>query len=168
MSVVSGVHPALRGLKMRDRAGRRRIPDTRTCSKPPYFGRTIALWGLYSAFISSCSYIWDGRVIDSITRPYYSGDDCGAIVLTKCQLPIAPCRRRRLSTSGVIVHYQSVMSLSPYPLTRISMQLRGGCLRPVGSCQGRTSLDGGLLMKVAEPEPRCFQQRGSQPPPKPQ
>jgi hypothetical protein len=24
-----------------------------------------------------------------------------------------------------------------------------------GSCQGRTSLDGGLLMKVAEPEPRC-------------
>jgi len=29
------------------------------------------------------------------------------------------------------------------------------------SCQGRTSLDGGLLMKVAEPEPRRFQQRGS-------
>ena len=24
-----------------------------------------------------------------------------------------------------------------------------------GSCQGRTSFDGGLLMKVAEPEPRC-------------
>jgi len=24
-----------------------------------------------------------------------------------------------------------------------------------GSCQGRTSLDGDLLMKVAEPEPRC-------------
>jgi hypothetical protein len=24
------------------------FPDTRTCSKPHYFGRTIALWGLYS------------------------------------------------------------------------------------------------------------------------
>jgi len=32
-----------------------------------------------------------------------------------------------------------------------------------GSCQGRTSLDGDLLMKVAEPEPRCFEQRGSLP-----
>ena len=37
-----------------------------------------------------------------------------------------------------------------------------------GSCQGRTSLDGDLLMKVAEPEPRCFGQRGSLPPSKPQ
>jgi hypothetical protein len=24
-----------------------------------------------------------------------------------------------------------------------------------GSCQGRTSFDGGLLLKVAKPEPRC-------------
>jgi hypothetical protein len=37
-----------------------------------------------------------------------------------------------------------------------------------GSCQGRTSLDGSLLMKVAEPEPRCFERRGSLPPSKPQ
>ena len=37
-----------------------------------------------------------------------------------------------------------------------------------GSCQGRTSFDGGLLMKVAEPEPRCFEQRGALPPSKPQ
>src|SRR5579872_4861177 len=37
-----------------------------------------------------------------------------------------------------------------------------------GSCQGKTSLDGDLLMKVAEPEPRCFDQRGSPPPSKPQ
>ena len=35
-----------------------------------------------------------------------------------------------------------------------------------GSFQGRTSLDGGLLMKVATPEPRCFQRRGSLPPSK--
>jgi hypothetical protein len=33
-----------------------------------------------------------------------------------------------------------------------------------GSCQGRTSSYGDLLMKVAKPEPRCFQQRGSLPP----
>ena len=32
------------------------------------------------------------------------------------------------------------------------------------SCQGRTSFNGGLHMKVAEPEPRCFQRRGSLPP----
>ena len=32
-----------------------------------------------------------------------------------------------------------------------------------GSCQGKTSFDGGLLMKVAQPEPRCFEQRGSLP-----
>ena len=37
-----------------------------------------------------------------------------------------------------------------------------------GSCQLRTSFDGGLLMKVAKPEPRCFEQRGSFPPSKPQ
>jgi hypothetical protein len=29
------------------------------------------------------------------------------------------------------------------------------------SCQGRTSLDGDLLINVAEPEPRCLEQRGS-------
>jgi hypothetical protein len=34
-----------------------------------------------------------------------------------------------------------------------------------GSCQGRTSFDGTLLMKVAKPEPRCIEQRGSLPAP---
>ena len=37
-----------------------------------------------------------------------------------------------------------------------------------GSCQGKTSFDGGLLMKVAEPEPRRLERRGSSPPSKPQ
>jgi hypothetical protein len=37
-----------------------------------------------------------------------------------------------------------------------------------GSCHGRSSFDGGLLMKVAEPELRWLQQRGSLPPSKPQ
>ena len=36
------------------------------------------------------------------------------------------------------------------------------------SWQGRTSFDGGLLMKVAEPEPRCLERRGSLPPSKQQ
>jgi len=36
------------------------------------------------------------------------------------------------------------------------------------SCKGRTSFDGGLLMKVAEPEPHCFEQWGSLPPSQPQ
>jgi hypothetical protein len=34
------------------------------------------------------------------------------------------------------------------------------------SCQGKTRFDGGLLMKVAQPEPRCFERRGSLPPSK--
>ena len=38
---------------------------------------------------------------------------------------------------------------------------RRGLTSGNGSWQGKTSLDGGLLMKVAEPEPRCFEQRGS-------
>jgi hypothetical protein len=29
------------------------IPDTTTWKKPSYFGRTIALWGLYGAVIPS-------------------------------------------------------------------------------------------------------------------
>ena len=33
-----------------------------------------------------------------------------------------------------------------------------------GSCQGGNSLDGILRMKVAKPEPRCLQRRGSPPP----
>jgi hypothetical protein len=35
-----------------------------------------------------------------------------------------------------------------------------------GSWQGKNSFDGRLLMKVAKPEPRCFEQRGSLPPSK--
>lgn len=37
-----------------------------------------------------------------------------------------------------------------------------------GSCQRKTSLDGGLLTKVAKPEPRCLERRGSIPPSQPQ
>jgi len=36
------------------------------------------------------------------------------------------------------------------------------------SWHGRSSFENGLLRKVAKPEPRCFQRRGSSPPPKPQ
>jgi hypothetical protein len=35
-----------------------------------------------------------------------------------------------------------------------------------GSCQGGNSLDGSLHMKVAKPEPRCLERRGSPPPSK--
>jgi hypothetical protein len=34
-----------------------------------------------------------------------------------------------------------------------------------GSCQGKTSFSGDLSMKVAQPEPRCLERRGSLPPP---
>jgi hypothetical protein len=34
-----------------------------------------------------------------------------------------------------------------------------------GSCHGKGSFEGGLLRKVAKPEPRCFRRRGSLRPP---
>jgi len=63
----------------------------------------------------------------------------------------------------------SLATANPLPENHFSMN----CHPPVqadfdkgnGPCQGRTSFDGGLLMKVAKPEPRRFEQRGSFPPP---
>ena len=67
LSVVSGVR-RLGADGERDDADRRRIADTTTCTKPPYFGRTIALWGLYSAFISFQA-VQDMSVVSGVRRP---------------------------------------------------------------------------------------------------
>lgn len=45
LRVVSGVRRREKPDEQED-VDRRRIPDTTTCRKPPYFGRTIALLGL--------------------------------------------------------------------------------------------------------------------------
>ena len=72
---------------------RRRIPDTTPWTKPPYFGRTIALWGLYSAFSVSRS-DWTGTANGSITPPCYRRLRCGAIVLTKYNPALVPAAKR--------------------------------------------------------------------------
>lgn len=43
--VVSGVRRREK-LDEKEDVDRRRIPDTTTCRKPPYFGRTIAFMGI--------------------------------------------------------------------------------------------------------------------------
>src|ERR1017187_3579542 len=69
-------------LKWEIKPDRRRIPDTTPWTKPPYFGRTIALWGLYSAFNVDCPR-WTGSGNGSITPQWYRRLRCVAIVLTK-------------------------------------------------------------------------------------
>ena len=85
----------------------RRIPDTTTWTKPPYFGRTIALWGLYSAFILGRS-SWNGPESVGNTPLCYRRARCGAIVLTKHTVALGTAAKR-LSPSGVIG--SQVMSL---------------------------------------------------------
>src|SRR6266704_6939611 len=81
----------------------RRIPDTTTWTKPPYFGRTIALWGLYSAFILGRS---SGNGPESVgnTPLCYRRVRCGAIVLTKQTVALGTAAKR-LSPCGVWGNY---------------------------------------------------------------
>src|ERR1035437_2107732 len=77
---------------------RRRIPDTTPWTKPPYFGRTIALWGLYSAFMLGRS-TWHGPASVGNIPSCYRRRRCGAIVLTKHT--VAPgTAAKRLSPRG--------------------------------------------------------------------
>src|SRR5258707_4761419 len=90
--VVSGVRrPSGRGI--REMPDCRRIPDTTTWTKPPYFGRTIALWGLYSAFILGRS---SGNGPESVgnTPLCYRRVRCGAIVLTKQTVALGTAAKR--------------------------------------------------------------------------
>src|SRR5215469_11052687 len=84
ISVVSGVRRR-RMTGERDEADRRRIPDTTPWTKPPWFGRTIALWELYSAYIAGCSR-WTEPANEIVERDHhpqsYRRLRCTAIVLT--------------------------------------------------------------------------------------
>jgi hypothetical protein len=82
------------------KSDRRRIPGTTPWSKPPYFGRTIALWGLYSAFIPSCSR-WPGSANGGITPPSYRRVGRGAIVLTKYTVALGPAAKRLSRVLGM-------------------------------------------------------------------
>jgi hypothetical protein len=75
-----GSAPANRTVREQHRLIARCIPDTTTCSKPLYrFGRTIALWGLYSAFI----------------RQTVSGGKLSQLCHHTDMLPLSPARRNR-------------------------------------------------------------------------
>jgi hypothetical protein len=62
----------------------------------------------------------------------------------------------------------SLAATNPRPENHFSMNRHrstpAGFDNGNGSCQGRNSFNGRLLMKVAKPEPRCLEQRGSLPP----
>jgi hypothetical protein len=64
-------------------------------------------------------------------------------------------KRRLASLAATNSRPEHHFSMNRHPPTQAAFDSGNG------SCQGRTSFDGGLLMKVAEPEPRCFQRRGS-------
>jgi len=71
----------------------RSIAEKTTWTKPPYFGRTIALWRLYSAFSVNRSR-WTGTSNGSITPPCFRRLRCGAIVLTKYTVALGTAAKR--------------------------------------------------------------------------
>jgi hypothetical protein len=107
----------------------------------------------------------------------------GTLLIPAVGRPVLPAsgfaaaRRAAIALSAIAMgtnpehHLASLAAANALPENDFSMN----CHPPAqadfdngnGSCQGRTSLDGDLLMKVAEPEPRCFEQWGSLPPSKP-
>jgi hypothetical protein len=66
----------------------------------------------------------------------------------------------------------SLAAANPLPENYFSMRLHPPTQTDFDngnrSCHGKGSFEGGLLRKVAKPEPRCFRRRGSLPPSKPQ
>ncbi len=79
--------------------------------------------------------------------------------------PIAVCadpEHRLASLAAANPLPESHFSMSLHPPTQADFDSGNS------SCHGRSSFDGDLLTKVAEPEPRCLERRGSLPPSKPQ
>jgi hypothetical protein len=78
---------------------------------------------------------------------------------------LAAARRAAITLSAIAMRANpeqrlaSLAAANPLPENHLSMNRHPHTLADFdngnGSCQGRTSFDGGLLLKVAEPEPRC-------------
>ena len=78
-----------------------------------------------------------------------SGAACGtAIALSAIAMCTNP-EHRLASLAAANALPENHFSMNRHPPTQADFDNGNG------SCQGRTSLDGDLLMKVAEPEPRC-------------
>ena len=101
-------------------------------------------------------------LIPAVGRPVLPAPGCGAarraaIALSAIAMGTNP-EHRLTSLAAANALPENHFSMNRHPPTQADFDNGNG------SCQGRTSFDGGLLTKVAEPEPRCLQQRGSLPP----
>ena len=91
-----------------------------------------------------------------LPAPGFAAATRAAIALPTVAVRANP-EHRLASLAATNSRPQHHFSMNRHPPTQAAFD-RGN-----GSCQGRTSFDGGLLMKVAEPEPRCLERRGSPP-----
>ena len=105
-------------------------------------------------------------LIPAVGRPVLPAPGFGAARRAAIALSaIAMCtnpEHRLASPAAANALPEKYFSMNRHPPTQADFDNRNG------SCQGRTSFDGGLLMKVAEPEPRCSNGGVLLPPSKPQ
>ena len=92
-------------------------------------------------------------LIAMVGRPVLPAPGIGAALRAAVALSaIAMCtdpEQRLASLAAANALPENHFSMNGHPPTQADFDNGNG------SCQGRTSLDGHLLMKVAEPEPRC-------------
>ena len=93
-----------------------------------------------------------------------SAPGCAAASRTAIALSAVAVRanpeQRLASLTATNAQPENHFSMNRHPPTQ------AGFDKGNGSCQGKTSFDGDLPMKVAQPEPRCLERRGSLPPSK--
>jgi hypothetical protein len=92
-----------------------------------------------------------------LPAPGFAAAHRAAIALSAIAMRTNP-ERRLASLAATNSRLENHFGMNRHPPTQ------AGFDNGNGSCQGRTSFDGLLLMKVAKPEPRCFERRGSLPP----
>jgi hypothetical protein len=90
----------------------------------------------------------------SLPTPSFGAASRTAIALSAIAVRTNP-ERRLASLAATSSRPEHHFSMNRHPPTQAAFDSGNS------SCQGKTSFDGGLLLKVAEPEPRCFEQRGS-------
>ena len=90
-----------------------------------------------------------------------SAPGCAAASRTAIALSAVAVRanpeQRLASLTATNAQPENHFSMNRHPPTQ------AGFDKGNGSCQGKTSFDGDLPMKVAQPEPRCLERRGSPP-----
>ena len=91
-----------------------------------------------------------------LPAPGFGAASWAAIALSAIAVRTDPeCRLASLAATNS--RPENHFSMNRHPPTQ------AGFDKGNGSCQGKTSFEGDLPMKVAQPEPRCFERRGSPP-----